>query len=71
MGLRINPEGKMFCNDIEIPATRIAAALNIDLRVGKVTAMAILQTEELRHLFTNLKSVVPLLGTSHNTSGME
>jgi hypothetical protein len=61
LGLRINPEGKIFCNDIEIPATKIAAALNVDRRVVKATAIAILQTEELRRLFTNLKSAGPLL----------
>ncbi len=60
-GLRIDEKGKIYCGEIEIPATKIAAAIHVDRRVVKETAKAILQTQELRRLFTNLRPAGPLL----------
>jgi len=60
-GLRIDEKGTIYCGEIEIPATKIAAAIQVDRRVVKATAKAILQTRELRRLFTNLRPAGPLL----------
>lgn len=60
-GLRIGGDGRIYCGEIEVPATKIAAAIGVDRRVVKNTARAILKTEELRHLFMNLRPAGPLL----------
>jgi predicted regulator of amino acid metabolism with ACT domain len=60
-GLRIGNNGRIYCGEIEIPATKIATSLNVDRRVVKDMAQAILKTKELKHLFTNLKPAGPLL----------
>lgn len=60
-GLRIGEKGKIYCGEIEVPATKIAAAAGVDRRVVKETAEAILNTEDLRRIFTNLKPAGPLL----------
>ncbi len=60
-GLRISSDGKIYCGEIEIPATKIANALNIDRRVIREMTKAILKTEELKNLFMNLKPAGPLL----------
>jgi len=61
MGLRIDEKGKIYCGEIEIPATKIAAATRVDRRVVNETAKAILKAEELKSLFTNLRPAGPLL----------
>ena len=61
VGLRIGEEGKIYCGEIEIPATKIAAAVDVDRRVVKETAEAILKEGELKRLFMNLKPAGPLL----------
>jgi predicted regulator of amino acid metabolism with ACT domain len=61
MGLRIGEGGKIFCGEIEIPATKLATATNVDRRVVKEMAKAILQTDGLKELFMNLKPAGPLL----------
>lgn len=61
IGLRIDHEGKIYCDEIEIPATKIASAVKVDRRVVKETAKAILQTRELRRLFMHLRPAGPLL----------
>jgi len=60
-GLRIGEEGKIYCGEIEIPATKIAATAGVDRRVVKETVEAILKTDDLRRLFMNLKPAGPLL----------
>lgn len=60
-GLRIGKDGKIYCGEIEIPATKIATSLEVDRRVVKDMAQAILKTKELKHLFLNLKPAGPLL----------
>jgi predicted regulator of amino acid metabolism with ACT domain len=60
-GLRIGDKGKIYCGEIEIPATKLAVAAGVDRRVIKETAEAILQAEDLRGIFMNLKPAGPLL----------
>ena len=68
-GLRIGSDGKIYCGEIEVPATKIAKALNIDRRVVKEMTKAILKTEELKNLFMNLKPAGPLLRDVANFLG--
>jgi len=60
-GLRIDERSRIYCGEIEVPATKIAAAIDVDRRVVKETAQSILITDELRRLFINLKPAGPLL----------
>jgi predicted regulator of amino acid metabolism with ACT domain len=61
LGLRIGDGGKIYCGTIELAATKIAKSLNVDRRIVKETADAILSDDTLKHLFTNLKPAGPLL----------
>ena len=61
LGLRIDKDGKIYCDEIEIPATKIAAVTKVDRRTIKEAAKSILGMEELRYLFMNLKPAGPLL----------
>lgn len=61
MGLRIGNDGRIYCGEIEVPATKIGKALGVDRRVVKEMAEAILKTGELKRVFTNLKPAGPLL----------
>jgi len=60
-GLRIDEKTRIYCGEVEIPATKVAAAAKVDRRVVKETAESILKTDELRQLFTNLRPAGPLL----------
>ena len=56
-GLSIEDDEKIYCNDIEIPYTSIARALDVDRRVVKETARMILKNEELSDIFGSLNTV--------------
>ncbi|MEM2094819.1 MAG: amino acid-binding protein [Candidatus Bathyarchaeia archaeon] len=60
-GLRITEDGKIYCGEIEVPATKIAAAADVDRRLVKETAKAILRSAELKQIFMNLRPAGPLL----------
>lgn len=60
-GMRIGEEGKIYCGEIEVPATKIATAVGVDRRVVKYTAEAIMQEANLRKIFIDLKPAGPLL----------
>ncbi|MCJ7631601.1 amino acid-binding protein [Candidatus Bathyarchaeota archaeon] len=60
-GLRIGDKGKIYCGEIEIPATKLAVAAGVDRRVIKETAEAILKADDLRGIFMNLRPAGPLL----------
>lgn len=61
MGFSIDNKEKIYCGIIEIPATKIAAAIKVDRRVIKQTVKAILNTRELKYLYMHLKPAGPLL----------
>lgn len=61
LGLSIGDGGKIYCGPIELAATKVAKALNVDRRIVKATAEAILGNTTLKHLFMNLKPAGPLL----------
>ena len=60
-GIRVDDRGRTYCGEIEIPATKIAAAAAVDRRVVRETAKAILGTEELKKLFLSLRPAGPLM----------
>ncbi len=59
-GFGITPEGRISCNDIEIPATAIAKAIGSDRRVVDSTAHRILERPFLREIFINMRATPDL-----------
>lgn len=66
--IRISENGKLFYKDIEIPHTSVATVIGVDRRVIKSTAESIIESKELKEVFSKLESalilrdVAPLLG---------
>lgn len=54
-GLSIK-EGRIYCNEIEIPAAKIARVAGVDRRTVCETIRAIQENEELKLIFSNIRS---------------
>ena len=61
MGIRIDERCRIYVGEIELSATKIAEATNVDRRIVRETAQGILESPELRRLFLNLQPAGPLL----------
>ncbi len=59
-GLGVNEEGRITCNDIEIPATHIGRATGTDRRVVDATARRILANPDLRGIFIRMRAAPDL-----------
>lgn len=59
-GFGINKDGRVTCNDIEIPATQIAKAIGSDRRVVDATAQRILTIPSLREIFIRMRATPDL-----------
>jgi len=55
-GLGINDEGRVVCNQIAIPATKVAEAVGVDRRVVDATARRILEDERLAPIFSRMRA---------------
>ncbi len=64
-GFGVNEEGRIVCNDIEIPATQVAKAIGTDRRVVDATARHILASPPLRDIFTNMRVTPDLSRLAH------
>jgi predicted regulator of amino acid metabolism with ACT domain len=67
-GFGVNENGRVVCNEIEIPATQIAKATGTDRRVVDATAQTILSTPDLREVFLNMR-VTPDISRVAETLG--
>ena len=54
-GFGISPNGKTAVNGVEISAAAVARAVNVDRRVIETVIQRILEIDELKNLFTNLR----------------
>ncbi len=54
-GFGVSDEGRIVCNDIEIPATQVAHVIGTDRRVVDATARHILGSPSLREIFCNMR----------------
>jgi predicted regulator of amino acid metabolism with ACT domain len=63
-GFGVNEQGRVVCNDIEIPATHVAKAIGTDRRVVDATAQRILAVPLLRNVFLNLRVTPDLSGVA-------
>ncbi len=49
-------KGKVYCNEIEVPALRIAKACKVDRRAVNATVKTISKEQELNAIYCNLKA---------------
>ncbi len=56
-GLKVDKDGRIKINDVEIPFSQIGKVLDVDRRVVEATAKKILEIDELRRVFLNLECV--------------
>lgn len=61
-GLRVREDGDVVCGGIRIPAVQIAEEAGVDRRAVDSTSETILESEELRGIFGNLRPI-PYLKT--------
>ncbi|AMK14711.1 amino acid-binding protein [Methanobrevibacter olleyae] len=54
LGLRIADDGKIYCGDLKISDSALAAAANVDRRVIKSTVDVIIADDELYEIFSNI-----------------
>ena len=54
LGLRIGEDGKIYCGDLKISDSALAAATNVDRRIIKSTVDVIIADEELYAIFSNI-----------------
>jgi predicted regulator of amino acid metabolism with ACT domain len=54
-GFGVNEQGRVVCNDIEIPSTHIAKAIGTDRRVVDATVRRVLSQPNLHDVFINLR----------------
>jgi predicted regulator of amino acid metabolism with ACT domain len=59
-GFGVNADGRIVCNDVEIPATQVAKAIGTDRRVVDATARRILTSPLHQAIFTNLRATPDL-----------
>ena len=52
---------KIYCNDVEINISSLAKSIETDRRVVTSTMNTILEDEELKNIFTNIKSAGTVL----------
>ncbi|MDP1553510.1 MAG: amino acid-binding protein [Methanobacteriaceae archaeon] len=61
LGLRVDQNGKVYCEDVEISDVALARAINVDRRSIKSTVEVILADEELFEIFGNISPAGALL----------
>lgn len=61
LGLRVDPNGKIYCEQVEISDVALARAVNVDRRSIKATVDVILADEELSEIFGNIVPAGALL----------
>ncbi|MCP8312605.1 MAG: hypothetical protein L6M37_06625 [Candidatus Methylarchaceae archaeon HK02M1] len=71
IGMRIDENGKVYVDDVEINDTAIARSVGVDRRVVRNTTKQILDNPKLREIFTRLRSVGPSLVEVAKTFGYD
>lgn len=59
-GLQVKENGRIACDGAELSSTSLAMRLDVDRRVIDSTARKILEKDDLRRFYTNLKSIASL-----------
>ena len=61
LGLRVSPEGKVFCGPVEIKEVSLAFASGVDRRVVSATVQSILADAKLSRIFAGIQPAGALL----------
>lgn len=70
LGLRIDENKKIYCQDVEINMSSLAKSLNTDRRVIISTIENILKDENLKQIFTNIQPAGPILSKISQQLGL-
>lgn len=70
LGLRVDENKKIYCQDVEINMSSLAKSLNTDRRVIISTIENILADEQLKKIFTNIKPAGPVLSNISQQLGL-
>ena len=70
LGLKVGEEKKIYCNDVEINISSLAKSIETDRRVVTSTMNTILEDEELKNIFTNIKSAGTVLSNISQELGL-
>lgn len=69
-GLKVGEDKKIYCNDVEINISSLAKSIETDRRVVTSTINTILDDEELKGIFTNIKSAGTVLANISQELGL-
>lgn len=61
LGLRVDPNGKIYCENVEISDVALARSVNVDRRTIKATVDVILKDDQLSNIFKNIMPAGALL----------
>ncbi len=70
LGLKVGENKKVYCNDVEVNITSLAKSIDTDRRVVTSTVENILSDEELKQIFTNIKSAGTVLANISQELGL-
>ncbi|MBE6485480.1 MAG: amino acid-binding protein [Methanosphaera stadtmanae] len=69
-GLKVGEDKKIYCNDVEINISSLAKSIETDRRVVTSTVNTILGDDELKGIFTNIKSAGTVLANISQELGL-
>lgn len=70
LGLKVGENKKIYCNDVEINISSLAKSIDTDRRVVSATVENILSDDELKQIFTNIKSAGTVLANISQELGL-
>ncbi len=70
LGLKVDENKKIYCNDVEVNITSLAKSIDTDRRVVSSTVENILSDDELKQIFTNIKSAGTVLSNISQELGL-
>ena len=70
LGLKVGENRKIYCNDVEINITSLAKSIDTDRRVVSSTVDNILSDDDLKQIFTNIKSAGTVLANISQELGL-
>lgn len=70
LGLKVDSNKKIYCNDVEVNISSLAKSIKTDRRVVISTIENILKDKELKRIFTNLQPSGPVLSNISQELGL-
>lgn len=70
LGLKVGEDKKIYCNDVEINISSLSKSIETDRRVVTSTINTILNDDELKGIFTNIRSAGTVLSNISRELGL-